>query len=293
MRNKSLSYRAFSIFNYSFLIGTAIICLLPIIHILAVSFSSANAATAGFVKLWPIGFNFKAYDFVIHKKEFVQAFRVSVERLVLGTLVNMLLTVITAYPLSKESKVFKARTLYAWFFVITILVGGGLVPWYMTIRYYGIMDSIWALVLPSALPVFNMILLLNFFRGLPKEMEESAFLDGAGHWTILFKIYIPTSLPALATVTLFTMVNHWNSWFDGLILMNKTIHYPLQTYLQTVVIDQDMSVLAKENLKHLSELSNRTVKAAQIFIGSLPILLVYPLMQRYFISGIVLGSVKG
>ncbi|MNR21163.1 Inner membrane ABC transporter permease protein YcjP [compost metagenome] len=154
------------------------------------------------------------------------------------------------------------------------------------------MDTIWALVLPTAVPVFNVILLLNFFRSLPKELEEAAFIDGAGHWTTAWRIYVPLSLPALATTTLFATVSHWNSWFDGLIFMNSAEHYPLQSYLQTIVVQQDITKMAATDLSQLLNINEQTAKAAQIFLGALPILLVYPFLQRFFIKGIVMGSVK-
>jgi len=137
-----------------------------------------------------------------------------------------------------------------------------------------------------------LILLLNFFRGLPKELEEAAYMDGAGHWTTLWRIFVPLSTPVLATITLFATVHHWNSWFDGLIFMNSPMNYPLQSYLQTVVIQQDLSANTNVDLDSLAEISDRTAKAAQIFLGALPILLVYPFLQRFFVKGIVLGSVK-
>lgn len=155
------------------------------------------------------------------------------------------------------------------------------------------MDSIWSLVLPGAVPVFNIIVLLNFFRQLPKEMEEAAVMDGAGHWTVLWKIYIPTSMPSLATLLLFVIVFHWNSWFDGMIYMNDPKHFPMQTYLRTVVTMPDLRNVTLEDLENLKNLSERTVKASQILVGALPVLITYPFLQRYFVKGMVIGSVKG
>lgn len=283
----------FAVFNYTFLIGLAVLCLAPLVHVLAVSFSSSAAAMGGLVKLWPVQFTTSAYRFVLQKPEFLTALSITLKRVVLGTAISMFLTVLTAYPLAKEKAKFKWRTGYAWLFVITMLVHGGLIPWYMTIKSLGLLDSIWALVLPGAVPVFNVILLLNFYRGLPKELEESAFMDGAGHWTTLWRIYAPLSLPALATIGLFTIVGHWNSWFDGLILMNTPDNYPLQSYLRTIIVGQDLTMLTSTDLSLLNDISERTVKTAQIILGALPVLLAYPLLQRFFIKGIVLGSVKG
>jgi len=289
----TLSRKLFIGFNYVFLTLLSILCLLPLIHVLAVSFSSSAAAAAGYVKLWPVDFTLESYKYVLGKDEFFQSIFMTLKRVSVGLVVNMFLTILVAYPLSKEVQKFRGRTIYAWVFVFTMLFNGGLIPVYMIVRYTGILDSVWALVLPQAVPIFNMILLLNFFRGLPKEIEEAAFMDGAGHWTTLWKIVVPLSMPAIATVTLFTMVFHWNSWFDGLIFMNSPKNYPLQSYLQTIVIQQNFSSASLESIAELQKISDRTFKSAQIFLGSLPILLVYPFLQKFFMKGIVLGSVKG
>ncbi|MFC5404745.1 carbohydrate ABC transporter permease [Cohnella soli] len=292
---KSLGRQIFEIFNYTLLIGFAIACILPLIHVLAISFSNKTNVAAGAVGLWPLDFTIHSYSFVFQREQFFKALLISVERLVLGTGLNMLFIVLTAYPLSKQSHEFRGRTAFAWIFVVTLLFNGGLIPMYMNVKMFGIMDSIWALVLPAAIPVFNCILLLNFFRGLPKALEEAAFVDGASHWHTLWSIYLPLSKPALATILLFNMVMHWNSWFDGMILMNSPDHYPLQSYLQTVVVRVSSTTFANmsaDQLAILSEISDQTVKAAQIFMAALPIMLVYPFLQRYFMTGIVLGSVK-
>ncbi|BFH62587.1 MULTISPECIES: carbohydrate ABC transporter permease [Paenibacillus] len=282
----------FTLLNYLFLGALSLMCILPMIHILALSFSSGSAAAAGKVTLWPVEFTTVAYQNIISKPQYITAFMVTLKRVVLGTSISMLLTVLAAYPLSKEASQFKFRTAYAWYCVITILFSGGLIPWYMTIKATGLMDTIWALVLPGAVPVFNVILLLNFYRGLPKELEESAKIDGANHFVTLFKIYLPLSTPALATIGLFTIVGHWNSWFDGLILMNRPENYPLQTFLQTIIIKKDFRFISSDELDILRQLSDRTSTAAQIFIAAFPILIVYPFLQRFFIKGIVMGSVK-
>jgi len=289
----SFGKRAFDWANYAFLGGAALLCLLPLVHVLAVSFSASSAATAGFVKLWPVDFTLASYEYALSKPQFIDSFLVSLERVALGAFINMTLTVLIAYPLSKERRQFRWRSAYAWFFVVTILFSGGLIPVFMVVKQLGLLDSIWALVLPGAVPVFNVILLLNFMRSQPKELYEAAFVDGAGHWSVLWRIAVPLAKPALATLLLFICVGHWNSWFDGLIYMNKPEHFPLQTYLQSVVINRDPSLMTTtEELKTLSQISDQTTKAAQIFLASLPILLLYPFLQKHFIQGITLGSVK-
>lgn len=291
---QSFGRKNFIIINNIFLVILAILCVLPFWHVLSVSLSSSSAAAAGEVYLWPVGFTTKPYEFVLQKAEFIVAFGISVKRVILGSAINMLLTVLTAYPLSKEVSRFRARTVYAWIFAFTMFFGGGLIPTYMVVNKTGLIDSIWSLIIPGAVQVWNVILLLNFFRSVPKELEEAVSIDGASQWQTLWKIYIPISMPALATILLFTAVGHWNSWFDGLIYMNKTLNYPLQSYLQTLVVKMDTTkFLRAEDIERIKNISERTVKSAQIFLGALPILIVYPLLQRYFVKGIVIGSVKG
>jgi putative aldouronate transport system permease protein len=288
----SFGRRAFLVCNLIFLAFISFLCLMPIIHILAISFSSGSAAAAGKVALWPVEFTTAAYDNVFGKPEYLRAFGISIQRVVVGTALSMLLTIVTAYPLSKDRNTFRLRTVYAWIFVFTILFNGGLIPTYLTIKSLGLIDSLGALVFPMAINVFNVILLLNFYRNLPRELEDASRIDGAGHFSTLWKIYVPLSLPALATTGLFTMVGHWNSWFDGMLYMNHPENYPLQTFLQTVIIKMDFRFLKSENVELMLQLSDRTSRAAQIFVAAFPILIVYPFLQRFFIKGIVMGSVK-
>lgn len=288
----SFGRRAFLVCNLIFLAFISFLCLMPIIHILAISFSSGSAAAAGKVALWPVEFTTAAYDNVFGKPEYLRAFGISIQRVVVGTALSMLLTIVTAYPLSKDRNTFRLRTVYAWIFVFTILFNGGLIPTYLTIKSLGLIDSLGALVFPMAINVFNVILLLNFYRNLPRELEDASRIDGAGHFATLWKIYVPLSLPALATTGLFTMVGHWNSWFDGMLYMNHPENYPLQTFLQTVIIKMDFRFLKSENVELMLQLSDRTSRAAQIFVAAFPILIVYPFLQRFFIKGIVMGSVK-
>lgn len=283
----------FPIINTTFLVLAALLCLIPLIHIAAISFSSSAAAAANKVTFWPVEFSLKSYEFVAKRAQFWQSMFVSIKRIILGGSINLFLTILSAYPLSKENSEFRFRTFYAWFFFVTMLFAGGLIPWYMVIKQFGLLDSIWALVLPGAVPVFSVIILLNFFRQVPKELAEAAYIDGAGQWTTLWRIYVPVSKPALATVLLFALVGHWNNWFDGLILMNKPNKYPLQSYIQTIVVQRSFSGMSREEIQQLATISDRTLRSAQIFLGSLPIVVVYPFLQKYFVKGIVLGGVKG
>ncbi len=283
--------RLFDGFNYVFLAVFALLCLAPIVHIFAVSLSGRAPATGGFVSFWPIDFTIENYQEVMGSRTFLRSFMISVLRVVTGTSLNITLIILTAYPLSKTPRVFKGRNIFIWFFVFAMLFDGGLIPSFLVVRSLGLLNTLGALILPGAVPIFSVILMMNFFRDVPKELEESALIDGASHWRVLWHIYIPLSLPAIATLTLFAAVNHWNAWFDGLIYMTDNANYPMQTFLRTVVVELDLTNVGIDP-RDLQRLSDRAIRGAQIIVATVPILVVYPFLQRYFISGIKLGAVK-
>jgi len=294
----SPSRKLFLVINYIVLTIVSLMCILPFINLLAISFSDKTAVAANAVSFWPVGFNTAAYEFILGNDQFLRALWISVQRTVLGVLVNIILIILTAYPLSKSTQDFRLRNVFSWFFVVTILFSGGLIPTYMVVKYTGLMDTIWALVLPGAMQVFNMLVVMNYMRSLPKELEEAAYIDGAGHFQTLFNVILPVCTPTLATVTLFSFVGHWNSWYDGMIYMNTVDKYPLQTYLQTIVINPEAFFRNATNISaelgnFLNLVSARTTNAAQLFLATIPILCVYPFLQKYFVSGITLGAVKG
>ncbi|PDO10921.1 MAG: ABC transporter permease [Candidatus Reconcilbacillus cellulovorans] len=291
MYRKTWSYRVFNAFNLAFMFVVSLLCVVPLWHVLAVSLSSRAAADANLVGLWPVQFTLEAYKKTIDNPVFLGSIGVSVARTVVGTALTLLLAFLAAYPLSKDDAVFKGRTVYAWIFVFTLIFNGGLVPFYIVIQKLGMMDTFWVLVIPGAVNVWLTVLLMNFFRSVPRELEEAALIDGAGHVRTLFSVYLPVSLPAIATLALFSMVFHWNSWFDGLLYIHDNKKYPLATFLQTVIVQRDFSTMSISP-EDLELISQKTVRAAQIFIGALPILLVYPFLQTYFIKGLVLGAVK-
>ena len=294
----SVGRRIFLIGNTIFLLIVALVCIAPFINLLAVSFSNKVAVSGGEVTFYPIGFTLMSYEFITNTSKFVQSVLVSLERTAIGVPINLLLIILTAYPLSKSRRDFRARNVFSWFFVVTILFNAGLIPSYMIVRYTGLIDRIWALILPGALPVFSMLVVMNYLRSLPKELEEAAYIDGATHVQTLIRIVLPVATPTVATVALFSFVGHWNSWFDGMIYMNKIQHYPLQTYLQTVVVNPEEFFRNNTDrsgnlVKYLALLSARTTGAAQMFLAMIPILCVYPYLQKYFTTGLVMGSVKG
>lgn len=294
----SLSRKIFVVVNSALLLLVALICVLPFVNLLAISFSSKTAVAAREVVFWPVGFNLAAYQFVMKGSAFITALGVSVLRALLGVSINVVLVVLTAYPLSKTKSEFRFRSIFSWFYVITMLFSAGLIPVYMMVKYTGITNTIWSLVLPGALPVFSMLVVMNYMRGLPKELEEAAYIDGAGHFKTLIQVILPVCKPTIATITLFSFVNHWNSWFDGMIYMNTVDKYPLQSYLQTVVINpeaffRNATNVSAELANYINLVSARTTNAAQLFLATIPILCVYPFLQKYFTTGLVMGSVKG
>jgi len=296
VKSKSPGRRIFEVCDYVILGVAAVLCVLPLINVLAMSFSANYAVASNMVTFWPVQFTTASYEWTLRHPEFLTSFLVTLERVVIGVPINIILTILVAYPLSKESDVFRHRKYFVGYFFITMLFSGGLIPTFLVVRNTHIMDTVWALILPGAVSVWNAVIMLNFFRGLPKELEEAAFIDGAGQWKTLFMVYLPLSMPSVATITLFCIVGHWNSWFDGLIYMNLPQHYPLQSYLQTVVVNFDpMSIknMTSDQLTMLGKINNKTTQTAQLFLASIPVLLVYPFLQRYFMTGLTLGSVKG
>lgn len=274
------------------LAAVTLLCLAPIWHTLVVSVSNKSAVAGGLVLLLPVGFNLNSYGIILSDSSFFRAFGVSVQRVLLGGGLTFVLTILMAYALSNSAREFRHRNVYMWVLVFTMLFHGGLIPWYMTIKMLGLINSIWALVLPPAVPVFNVILLTNFFRNIPRELKEAAFMDGGGPWYTMLRIYVPVSLPALATVTLFSIISHWNAFLDGLLLMNYPDKYPLQTYINQIVVRIQLDFQDAEQMMLMAKIDNKTLNAAKIFVSIIPVLLIYPILQRYFIHGIILGSVK-
>lgn len=284
--------KVFVVINYIILTLVMFISLFPLIHIFALSFSSNSAAQAGWVTILPVGFTLDAYKYILSEKQFFVSFGVSVLRVIMGTVISISLTIISSYAMSQPDERFHARKIYVWIFMVTMVFSGGLIPLFIVVKSVGLYNSIWALILPGAVQTFNIILMLNFFRGLPYALTESALIDGANHFQIMAKIVVPISKPSMATVGLFTMVNSWNAWFDGMIYISDPTKYPLQTYLRNVISSVNVANMDLNSISAMTNISQKTVTAAQIFCAIIPILMVYPLLQKYFITGMTLGSVK-
>lgn len=275
------------------LILSSLLCFYPLWYTLIVSFSNNAAVSAGKVWLLPSGFNLGSYKKLLADSRFFLSFGVSALRTLLGCSLNMLLLVLTAYPLCLPQSKFPTGRLYTWFFVANMLFSGGMIPMYIVVRNLKLLDSLWSLILPGALPIYNMILLINFFRNVPYELNEAATIDGAGPLQILFRVYIPVSLPSLACLLLFAFVGHWNAYFDGLLYINDLNKQPLQTYIYQISAVLNPQTMTPEQLREASKLSDLTLNSAKVIIAMLPILALYPFLQKYFVTGMTLGSVKG
>lgn len=285
--------KIFNVINSIFLVAVALFCLAPMVYMLAVSLSDNAQVVAGNVTFWPKKFTTATYEYLLGYQAFWKSMGISVVRTALSLVFTLTLTVLSAYPLSKSPKKLYGRSIFAWYFFIPMLINGGLIPTYMIVSRLGLIGSLWALILPSAVTVFYVMLLLNFFRGLPEELEEAALLDGAGQWTILFRVFLPLATPALATIAVYCSLAQWNEWFNGIIYMKTPSQYPLMSYLQATVLNVDMESLSAEEQQKMASIGSDTYQAAQLFIAALPMLCIYPFMQKYFTKGLVMGSVKG
>ena len=266
-------------------------CLLPLLNTLAISFSNNSAVNANQVGILPVGFTLSSYKKLLEDNQFWRSAWISVLRVVLGTGLNMLMMILLAYPLSRSKNRFASRDIYMKLIIFAMLFNGGLIPGYIIVSKLHLLNTIWALVLPGAVPVFNVILLMNFMKGLPEALEEAAVIDGASEWTILTRVVLPISKPGLATMALFCIVGHWNDYFQGLIYMRTPSKYPLQTYIQQLTIDVSQ-ITDTQQLIYFMTISTRTLNAAKIVVATVPRLVIYPFLQRYFVTGIVIGAVK-
>ena len=280
---------------YGIVILLGLICLLPMLNILAISFSSSDAAAANILGFVPVKFTTAAYNKIMEDRQFWRSFGISVFRVASGLVVNLVLIVLMAYPLSKTKREFRGRNIYMNLLIFAMLFSGGMIPTYLVVKKLHLLNTVWALVLPGAVPIFSVIMVMNFFMGVPKSLEEAAVIDGATPLQVLTKVYIPCSKPVIATIALFSIVGNWNDFFGGLIYMTKVRNYPLQTYIQTLSVKlEDMlnSGGSLSSLINAMEVSSQNLNAAKIVVSVVPLLLIYPLLQRYLITGIVMGSVK-
>lgn len=284
----------FTIINVFILSLFGVITLLPVLHVVAKAFSGEGPVVAGLVTFWPKQFQTDTIKYVLKKPEFLSSFKVSLFVTIVGTAIAMFLTVTVAYPLSKPE--LKGRKFFLYIFVFIMLFNAGMVPNYLLYRSLNLTNTIWALIFPGAFSVFNMLVVKNYFESLPETVEEAARIDGASNMQTLYKVVIPMSLPVLATVTLFYTVGFWNNYMSGVLYITDPSLKPLQQYLYDLINEALETIDATGNIADIDSAMNLTgesVRAATIVVSTVPILLVYPSLQKYFVKGITIGSVKG
>ncbi|MFC0212004.1 carbohydrate ABC transporter permease [Paenibacillus chartarius] len=291
-RYRSVSGTIFDAANYVFLGVVGIVSVLPFLYVIAGSFASDAELTQRSFFLIPQSFTLSAYEFIFSTNTIINSIWVSLYVTVVGTLFNLFFTVTMAYALSKRGLM--GRNFVLNMVIFSMLFGGGLIPTYLVVRELGMLDTYWALIIPGAISAFNLIIVKNFFQELPPELEEAAKIDGCTELGLLWKIVLPLSMPVLATFTLFYAVGHWNNFFSALLYINDPSKWPLQVMLrQIVLLSQaaagDMSSMDPAFVKP----PEQSIKMAVILVGTIPILLVYPFLQKHFAKGVLIGSVKG
>ncbi|WP_138493446.1 carbohydrate ABC transporter permease [Paenibacillus pinistramenti] len=274
----------------------AVIMLYPFWNSLVISFNQGSDTALGGVTLWPRVFTLENYYIVFQDNRLLNSFWITILRTISGTALSVFFTALLAYGMSKKTLLF--RKYYMVFFMITMFFSGGLIPTYLLIRSLGMLDTFWVLIIPGIISVYNMIVIRTFFSNLPDGLEESAKIDGCGNYGIFFKIVIPVSGPVLATIALFTAVGYWNDWFTGAIYITKDGLLPIQTLLRQIMNSNIMTEIGSSNAIALDHMNrNRTITTksltmATMMIATIPIILTYPFLQKYFVKGVLIGSLK-
>jgi putative aldouronate transport system permease protein len=286
----SFGDRLFFGLNYGLLALIALTCLLPLLHIASLSLSHTQDILSGRVTFWPVGWNTDAFTSMIEGTRMLSAFRNSVVITVVGVALSMLVTVLTAYPLSR--KLFPGRRYVTLALIFTMMFTGGMIPTYLIVKTFGLVNSYWALWIPALVNTYNMLVMKTYFENIPDELEEAGKMDGCGQWRQLVQIILPLSKPVLATITLFYAVSYWNSFFNVMLYINESAKYNLAVLVQNMIQNQQLLqeiVLSGAQVEVVPE----SLKAASVMIMMLPMIVIYPFLQKYFVKGVMLGAVKG
>lgn len=291
VQDKSLGSRLFDVLNCTLLALIGLAAILPFIHVIAGSFTTvAELASKRFV-LIPTKWSLDAYRYIFSTNTIFRAMAVSIGVTALGTAFSMLLTALMAYGLSRRDLVGRSGIMFI--IVFTMLFSGGMIPTFLVVKAMGLIDTYAALVVPTAINAFNLIIMRNFFQNLPEGIEESAKIDGSSDWGILFRIVIPLSMPAIATISLFYAVTYWNTYLQAILYLNDAAKWPIQVILRQIVILASGLAADTSGLDDYVRPPEQTIKMAVIVVATLPILLVYPFLQKHFAKGALLGSIKG
>ncbi len=284
--------RTFDVVVIIMFAALALLTLYPFYNVIILSFSNTESVAKHIPYLLPFALDLTGYKTIIQDSDFINSLLVSLFVTIVGTAVNMVLSVIAAYVLSR--KYLDGRNMIMSVLVFTMLFGGGLVPTYMVIKDMGLINKVWAMILPTAINTYYLIIMKNYFLGLPDGLFEAAKLDGAGEWTMLWKVAFPLSKPIMATFTLFYAVDRWNEWYNALLYINKKALSPLQIYLRDILtsLNSQLSTQAQQMMGSTQKVSTSAVQMATIVITALPIMLVYPYLQKYFVNGVMVGGIK-
>lgn len=286
MKDRSLSSKVFDFLLFAMCAVVLVSIIAPVLNIFAVSFSSYDAFARGDVSFWPVEFSLDAYKAIIHDGKVLQGLKYSVLYTALGTLINVILTILTAYPLSRPEMPF--RKTISMFFAFTMFFSGGTIPTFLLVQKLGLYDSIWAMIIPGAMQIYNMIIMRTYFQSIPGELMEAARIDGANEWQTLWQIVLPLSKASIATIGLFYAVAHWNSWFNASIYLSSADKAPLQLVLRNMIFNAQALVRSGE-----ADNIGTTINYATLFISMVPMMIIYPFVQKYFVKGVMVGSVKG
>lgn len=289
--SENTANRIFNTVNVILIIITMVLCLAPFIHIIAISLSSNRAIGSGEVSFFPKELSFEAYTKVFADGSMIRSLIYTIWLTVLSTVLSMVMTIAAAYPLAKSN--LKGRKWFMLVIVVTMFFSGGIIPEYILIKNLHLLDSTWGLILPGLISPFYMIILITFFRGIPESLEEAAGIDGSSHFGTLMRIILPLSLPVMATLSLFYAVGRWNGFQDAIMYITKPELYPLQLKLYQMIQQNQITELMQTEGIGAVQVLPESLKAASVIFSTLPILLVYPWLQRYFISGVMVGAVKG
>ncbi|MFD0682264.1 MULTISPECIES: carbohydrate ABC transporter permease [unclassified Paenibacillus] len=289
VQDKSIGNKIFDGINYILLTVIALVTVLPFIYILAVSFTDPSEVAKGGIILFPKKFSLAAYEYIFSTNTLLRSLMISIYITTVGTLINLLFTSLLAYPISRSTM--RGRNVILMGVLFTMLFSGGMIPTYFVVKAMGLTNSLWSLMIPNAISAFNLIVLKNFFQQIPDGLEDSAKIDGCNDVGILFRIVLPLSMPAMATFALFYAVSHWNTFFNAIIYINDNQMWPVQVLLREIVI------LAQSRIGDTgfeeAMIQPLTIRMAVIVFATVPILLIYPFLQKHFAKGVMLGSVKG
>ena len=283
--------KVFKIVTIAVVVFIAACCLFPFLHILAISFSNKTAVIRGDVLLWPVNFDLSAYKAVFTNKGLMDSMWFSLLLTVVYTVFALAMTILCAYPLSRPGLKFKSPILL--YILFTMYFSGGMIPSYLNIKSLGLLDTFWVLVFPTVLSTYNMILMKSFFQSMPRELEESAYVDGANDLVVLIKIVLPLSKAMLATIALFYAVSRWNGFMDAILYINDESMYTIQLRLRQLIQSSQVSSMMEEIPEMKDDLVAETIKAGCMVFSMIPVMIIYPWLQKYFVKGVMIGSVKG